>query len=312
MSALKQLPSEDLTLRTHNLYTQNFRNTYTLTKARIVQEGNKPWASLQERLEYFEQLSTFPLGRYLIQNHGFNAYWMDYAINPPMNSPDLHALEKYFLYESPSCLSTRERFKTFQEITQGLLFDGIAMASIPCGGMKDLLTLDFSGVKDVKLIGVDLDFEALSYAHENAEKLNLEYITQYIQADAWNLNMVEEFHLLSSHGLSYYESSPQQIIQLYQNFFNATKPGGIFVTSIMTPSPMMDDNSTWNMDKITEHDIKMIKTIFFDLLRVRWNNTCTIDQTANYLGEVGFKDIYVVMDSYGMMPTIVAKRPTSN
>jgi 2-polyprenyl-3-methyl-5-hydroxy-6-metoxy-1,4-benzoquinol methylase len=312
MSALKQFPTEDFILRTHNLYSQNFQSTYALVKSRITQEGDKPWATLQERLEYFEQLSKFPLGQYLMQHQGFNGYWIDYVVDTSMHTGDLHQLEKYFLYQSPICIAVRERFKIIQQIIQELLFDGISIASIPCGAMKGILTPDLSMIKNIKIVGVDLDFDALSYAHENAEKQKLENVTQYIQADAWNLGMKEEFHLVSSHGLNYYESSPEQVMQLYTNLFQAIKPGGVFVTSIMTPSPSADEKSSWNMSKITDHDLKMMQTIFDDILRVRWNNTCTIDQTANYLEEVGFQDIRVVMDSFGMMPTLVCKRPNAS
>jgi hypothetical protein len=54
----------------------------------------------------------------------------------------------------------------FQKLAQSLLKENVVLASIPCGLMRDLLTLDFSNIDHFGLIGVDIDTESLDFAKE--------------------------------------------------------------------------------------------------------------------------------------------------
>jgi chemotaxis methyl-accepting protein methylase len=43
------------------------------------------------------------------------------------------------------------------------------------------------------------------------------------------MDAVEEFDLISSNGLNIYVKDKEQVIALYQKFFDALKPGGTLV-----------------------------------------------------------------------------------
>ncbi|GAA5252879.1 hypothetical protein [Candidatus Rickettsia kedanie] len=48
--------------------------------------------------------------------------------------------------------------------------------SVPCGTMDDLLTLDYSKIKEIHLTGIDLDAGSLELAQENAKKHHLMHV----------------------------------------------------------------------------------------------------------------------------------------
>lgn len=51
------------------------------------------------------------------------------------------------------------------------------------------------------------------------------------------LDKRETFHLIASNGLNIYEPEDDRVIQLYRGFHDALKPGGVLITSALTPPP---------------------------------------------------------------------------
>ncbi|UNM05671.1 MAG: hypothetical protein H6925_03910 [Holosporaceae bacterium] len=103
------------------------------------------------------QLDTFPLVQFLLHNRGLNGEWTDYVIRRGPVEANLSPLEHFLIHEAPVVLATRERAGIFKEKLQKLVQDGVHMASLPCGMMDDLLSLNFKGVPNVTLTGIDLD-----------------------------------------------------------------------------------------------------------------------------------------------------------
>lgn len=180
---------------------------------------------LNEELDLLDQLSEFELGRFLLANKGLNGYWTSYIINHRFKKEKLHPLEEWILYHAPSVKATQERFKIFQKILQNRLENGMKIISIPCGIMDDLLTLDYGEIKEIHLTGVDLDATSLELAQKNAKKNNLINV-DLLQQDAWNLNICEEYDILTSNGLNIYEPDDSKVINLYEQFNKILKTGG--------------------------------------------------------------------------------------
>lgn len=112
--------------------------------------------------------------------------------------------------------------------------------------------------------------------------------------------------MITSNGLNIYEPYIQRVIALYQEFFKALKPGGIFITNFLTPSPAVEGDSTWR--NYNSQDLLKQAAIFKDILQVQWQATRTEKETRAQLTQAGFKVCEVIYDSQGMFPTVVAQK----
>ena len=140
--------------------------------------------------------------------------------------------------------------------------------------MDDLLTIDYHQFSNIKLTGIDLDSQSLSLAQENAKAHHIDF-TEFKQENAWNLKDTSQFDILISNGLNIYEGNEEKLVQLYKNFHQALKSGGILITSFITPSPQQSKQSPWK-----NVDIKA----------------------------AGFQVKEVIYDSQGLFPTLVATK----
>ncbi len=260
---------------------------------------------LNDELELLHQLSEFELGRFLLSHRGLNGYWTAYIILHAKLKKDLHPLEDWLVHCAPGILATQERFGVFQEKLHEYLKENSSIASIPCGLMDDLLQLNTTNLSNVAMFGIDLDTESL----ELARKSSLTRLTDatFFQRDAWDLGEEGRFDLITSNGLNIYEPDSQRVIALYQEFFKALKPGGILITSFLTPSPAADNESTWR--HYNPEDILKQSAIFKDILQVNWQATRTEKETRAQLTKAGFRVCEVIYDSQGMFPAIVVQKP---
>lgn len=256
---------------------------------------------LDETLDILKELSEFELGRFLLQNRGFNGYWTKYiVVDGPKVDPDtLNAVERWILFRSPLILATQQRFGIFQEKMQARLRDGMKLASIPCGLMDDLYSLDYSAVNSIKLDGVDIDELSISHAQQNAYARGLRWDVELHRRNAWNLGFRSQFDLIVSNGLNVYEPDNQKVTQLYGQFYEALTDGGVLVTSFLVPP------STWLID---EADARVQQSIFSDILQVSFLIFRTEEETRQQLESVGFTVVEVVYDTQRMFPTIVAEK----
>ena len=269
-----------------------------------LKSKNNLLISFDEENELLRQLSEFELGRFLLKNKGLNGYWTSYVILQGPQKENLHPLEQWILHKAPVVKATQERFQIFKLQLQKNLRNGIKIMSIPCGLMDDLLSLDFNGFDNVHLVGADLDEDTLLGAKKNATaKYNLTNV-DFIKIDAWKLGAVEEYDIITSNGLNIYQPNDEKVIDLYKKFYQALKPGGILITSFLTPPPSMSTESTWkNFDP---SDALKQKVLFSDIIQVNWQTFRTEAQTRLQLAKAGFKTIEFINDSCSIFPTVTA------
>lgn len=252
-----------------------------------------------------DQLSEFELGRFLLVNKGLNGYWTAYIILHGTNRTPLLPLEDWILHHAPSVRATQERFRIFQRVLQKHLKDNIAIASVPCGMMDDLLSLNYSNIRNSRLVGIDLDRKSLDLAQENSNNLKMKN-AKFIQSDAWKITNHKEFDIITSNGLNIYEPDDKKVIALYKKFYEALKPNGILITSFLTPPPTISKDSSWK--NVNPQDALKQKVIFNDIIGVTWQAFRTEETTCTQLKAAGFKVLEVIYDSQGIFPTVVAKK----
>ncbi|MDJ0519770.1 MAG: class I SAM-dependent methyltransferase [Trichodesmium sp. MO_231.B1] len=221
----------------------------------------------------------------------------------------LTELEKFILERNPRVIATQQRYINFGKVIQNYVKEGLVFASLPCGVMRDLLKLDFTGVDNFRLVGIDIDYESLEQAKKLAEEYGLSEKVEFYQKDAWNLSFKDEFTLLTSNGLNVYEPDDEKVTELYRQFFQALIPGGILVTSFMTPSLDLDPNSEWEMNQLNLDDILLSKIIFTDISNVKVTGFRSSSTTKLQLQTVGFDEIEFIWDNARIFPTVVARKP---
>lgn len=281
----------------------------------ILLRGDLPHVSVKRQLDILNDLCSFPLGRFLIERKGADAFWTDYIINHPQTgeitgvnsegSP-FSPIEKFILEKCPLTLATRERFKIFQSCAQKRLINHSSIASIPCGIMRDLLTLDYSNISSISIMGIDLDQNSLRLAKQLAIENSLENHIKFFQQDAWHLPFKNEIDLITSNGLNVYVSEEKKVKQLYQGFFQALKKEGVLVVGVLTYPPDYPDKSEWILEKIPHHNFLMEKILYEDILGCKWRNFCTSDEIYEDFYAVGFKDVQIIFDQYHIFPTVIA------
>ena len=153
---------------TENIISHQYKQTGSFTAIvksiaqRIKNTGDLSYVTLARQLELLEDLTLFPFGRFLLENKGINGYWTHYMIMHPhqgrltgLNSErkPFTELEKFLLDSAPTLLATQQRFVHFQTYLQQEVKSNRNLASIPCGLMGELLTLNFTQVGNVKLVG---------------------------------------------------------------------------------------------------------------------------------------------------------------
>ncbi len=298
--------------------SQDFDTIYNQLKQRILDEGDKADSTAIERFQILEELSKFNFGKFLIINNGINGYWTRYMVLHPQEGrlsgvndakKRFSKFENWLLDRCPIILATQERFFNFQRLLQSYVQDNVKLASLPCGLMDDLLGLNFRGINNFTLVGIDLDENSLKYANENAKHNHLEKHCHFEQRDAWQLEYTNEFDVITSNGLNFYEPNDEKVTSLYHEFYQALKTGGKFISSFLTPPPNKENISPWDMTQINKEDLKIQKILLSDILKVRWQNAYrTEEQTLRQLTKVGFKDVLFIYDRQKMFPTFIASK----
>ncbi len=261
--------------------------------------------SLEDENELLLELSSFEWGRFLLLNKGLNGYWTAYAILNGLKKEGLCRLERWMLNRAPVIKATQERYLIFKNILQTYVKHDIKFLSVPCGLMDDLLSLDYTAVEHYTLVGIDLDQHSLDLAFDNSVRHDPHHVS-FIRKNAWHLECNNEYDLITSNGLNIYEPDDQKVIGLYQQFYHALKPGGVLITSFLTPSPQASSESSWV--NYNAKDVLKQKAIFTDIIEVNWQVFRTEHQTHEQLEAAGFCVYDIIYDSQGMFPTVVAKK----
>ncbi len=296
--------------------SQNFESVYAEIKQEILNEGDKDDSTATERFQILEEFAQFNFGKFLILNKGINGYWTRYMVLHPQEGrlSGKNDTNKYFckreswlLDRAPSVLATQERFFNFQRLLQNHVKENVHLASAPCGLMDDLLGLNYFGVTNFTLTGIDLDEDSLKYAKENAKQNKLEKHCNFLQENVWSLGIKEEYDVITSNGLNFYEPDNDRVIELYREFHKALKPNGSLISSFMTPPPAKGIRSPWDAKQINAEDLRIQKIIFAYILKARWQTAYrTEEETQAQLNKAGFRDIRFIYDRQRMFPTFVA------
>lgn len=295
----------------HSLDESGFEQAFQETRARVMTLENR-----DELLPLVDELEKSSLGRRLIKNHGLDGkmtreivLYPHYKDVHPGRFPDggeLSAFDENIM-TLPVCKATQERFDIFQKHLKRVIKPGMKVASLPCGYMDDLLTLDIP--QDVTLVGIDLDPTSLEEARSNAQDLGKLAVSEFRQSDAWTLNEEGEFDVLTSNGLNIYVESEEAEQALYTQFFKALKPGGVLVTSFLTPPPALDPTCEWNFEAIDPEVLNLQKKIIKDIASTRWQNFRKPQAIIEKLEAAGFENIELDWDQQRLFPTVIAYKP---
>jgi SAM-dependent methyltransferase len=299
-----------ISLKTHLPEGDNkvFEHAYEAIKSRITARGDLPDVTVEEQLKILEELSKFRFGQFLIANSGINGYWTRHMVLYPEHPRSQDAFEQWLLEKCPGVLGTQERFRIFRHYLQEQVKDSAVLASIPCGTMDDLSGLNFDGIKNIRLVGIDLDPSSLIEAAKTALEKGLSDSCSFEQKDAWNLGKAEAFDVITSNGLNFYEPNDQTVTDLYRQFYQALKPNGMLITSFMTPSPLLSSESSWKMQDLNLEDLRRQKTLFAHVLEAKFQVYRTESETREQLKAAGFSDVEVIYDSKGLFPTVIARK----
>lgn len=280
-------------------------------RAKIIMRQDLPYISVDKQLELLNGLADCEFGRFLIERGGLNGYWTHYVATYPTlpTKPKMNSIEEFLFNKAPSALALQQRFQIFKKELQKRVSKNVAFASIPCGLMTDLLELDFSDISHFNLTGIDIDADAICEAQRLAEKRGILKNCEFLQRDAWALNIENRFDVLTSNGLSFYEPDDERVVDLYREFFKAIKPGGCFITSFLTPPPIPGQTSEWNLAKVNTTDALMQKILFSDILNSKWQIFRLSEKVKSQLESAGFELVEFIYDEASIFPTAVAKKP---
>lgn len=270
-----------------------------------------------------EEAARTDFGRFLLCARGLNWRTTDLLFDPAYHAAlrqqeregTLGLFDKLAFFAFPLCLATRERFHIFQQQTQPLLARGALLGSLPCGRMRDLLTLDYASAagRDVSLVGLDKDPDALQGAAALAGELRgqrpLPERIAFRLADGLRPGLTEpgireEFDLLTSNGLTIYLSD-EQCAAFYRSVHAALKPGGVFITSHILPP----EEYRWGQINLDHWRLQaailavVIGALWEPLVKPR-------EQVLGQLDAAGFRDLQVIPDSQGIFPTFVGRKPS--
>lgn len=300
----------------HNSYPNELEEVLESIRIRIKQAGDKQYVSVARQLQILDELAAFEFGRFMIQNRGWNGYWTHYVLTYPekgrkkglgYNGKPLTKMENFLLNKAPSILATQERYRHFLAQNQQAVQEGAVLACVPCGLMGELLNLDYSAVRDFRLVGIDIDQDALDGARALAQKLKLDRNIKLLQKDGWNLGLKNEFDLISSNGLNIYEAELDKVTELYHQFYLALKPGGKLVTSFLAYPPS-HEKCECDLAKINAEAAQMERIILADIVNSKGLCFSTYSQVDEQLSSVGFKNIRFIDDTVRLFPTVLAQK----
>ena len=255
------------------------------------------------------ELAAFELGRFLLENLGLNGHWTSYVLMHPergrltnvsSDGSPMTELESWLLNRCPILLATQERFRIFRALTQPLVRSGMKMASLPCGLMDDLLTLDYAGTEGIELAGVDLDPVTLREAEENYHRLNPTLRVIFEQRDAWHLDSPARWDLITSNGLNIYVEDDGQCTELYRSVSRSLSANGVFIVSFITPPEEWQPRSS--------SDLEQQRSLFRDVVPVKWSCVRDERKTREQLAQAGFHVETVHYDEQRMFPAVVARK----
>lgn len=282
-----------------------------LIKSRLLSQFQDNPNHLNSLLSTLEELSDFELGRFVIKNKGaLSGYWTWYVILGFNNNNVTSNLERFILEKAPMILATRERFGIFQTLLTKHIQANSVVCSLPCGMMADLLTLKLpEQMNEVRFVGIDIDSTVFDLAKDLAKQLQVGSRCDFFNKNAWDLDIENEFDVITTNGLNIYEKDDNRVIALYRGMHNALKAKGHLICSAITLPPTFGKESEWDLAKINQNDLSTATALFVTILGATWSNYRTSEKTSSQLKEAGFENIEIYWDTRKMFPTFCAQKP---
>lgn len=265
-----------------------------------------------------QEFSKFNLGKFLLQNRGLNGFWADYLINYPEiykktnKDPfgvEITKFEKLLLEKLPITTATQNRHRIFKSICQKYIENNIKLLSIPCGLSSEFLQLNYNGIDNIELIGIDIDPESLEISKQRATKLKLNEYCSWLNQDAWKYD-ITNLDLIISNGLTMYVDNDSHVQDLYNRFYNSLNHNGVLVTSFIVPPPSINPSSTWKMENLDPEVLKIQQVLFGKIFKAKWHSYRTEQQTIKLLTNAGFKakNIIIHPDENYIFPTVEVRK----
>lgn len=254
-----------------------------------------------------QSLTEFELGRSVMTLGHLNSSLVDYICHNEV-SPTGHSFETWFLSKSPKIRAARERYHITKNILQQHLKSNITFGVMPCGVISKVAELDYTGVDNVKIVGYDNDIYGLANAEEKMQPFVDQGIVNLylLKRNIWLLDEDNQYEVILSNRLSVLEHDSEKVLELFKKIYNALKPGGSFICSFFTPSPLQaQEESSWI--NVTREDMLLEHTIFVDIMdfhpAIRHKS-----EFEKLLKGAGFEVVNVIFDSQHVYPTVVAKK----
>lgn len=297
----------------HQKTNLDFINLVEQHSQKIMKEGDSAYATVEKKLQLLNELISFEFGKFLLEHKGVNGYWTEYMCSYPIRKKKSGKItsnphEMQFLEKLPILLATQERYQIFKNEIQQRFKNGVCFASLPCGLMYDLLSIETDLVTNFKLVGIDLDANSIEQARAISLVKNLNHFCEFYHIDAWQMEFQNEFDLLASNGLNIYEKDDARVVTFYEKCFKSLKKNGVFVVSTITPSPIESTDSTWKVDKINQEDLLLQKIFFVDIIEAGFQARRSVKQTQAQLTQAGFSSFKILPDTRGMFVTFVAQK----
>lgn len=268
-----------------------------------------------------EQAARSEIGQFLLCARGLNwritdlLFDADYhaALRQEEREGTLCLFDKLAFFVFPLFLATQERAKIHQRHAQALLRDGVVLASLPCGRMRDLLTLDYGHLTTgARLVGIDKDPEALKGARAFAEVQSalspIRGTVECLEGDALvpgfrKPPIHEAFDALTSAGLNIYLTDDQCEL-FYRHVFDALKPGGTFITGHILP------HAEYRWERINRWHWQLQAVALTVLVGALWESFVKPQAVVvTQLAGAGFRKLQIIPDAQGIFPTFIMQKP---
>ncbi len=276
--------------------------------ARVSARGDLPDTTVEQQLDLLEELKKTPIGQSLICTRELTAWATDWCSYGPLFNQcyaKLSSFEKTFL-NLPICIATQERLVIMRQLLQESLHNDMSVLNVPCGLMRNLAALDYKGLKNIRIDGLDINPQTIAHAKDMIKLYRPNVQISLKVADAWDIDCTECYDLILCHGLTIYEPDDARVTELYRKFHRALKSGGKLIVTTITPPPTAENLGDWDMTHVDLEMLLLQRVLFKDMIGAGWQSYRTIELTEELLGDAGFKNPTVHSDRVKMFPTLVA------